>query len=62
LFFGAFAISSLLGPNGDYLEFSGGGYETLVIGMIEGWAWVKSLDNKAPLYWENLLDFGLYTP
>ena len=53
VFLEAFEISSLLVTNGEYLEFiEAGGYEDPMYWHDEGWAWVKSLDNKAPLYWE----------
>jgi len=53
VFLEAFEISNLLVTNGEYLEFiEAGGYDDPKYWHDEGWAWVKSLDNKAPLYWE----------
>jgi ergothioneine biosynthesis protein EgtB len=53
VFLEAFEISSSLITNGEYLEFiEAGGYEDPKYWHDEGWAWVKSLANKAPLYWE----------
>jgi ergothioneine biosynthesis protein EgtB len=52
VFLEAFEISNSLITNGEYLEFiEAGGYEDPKYWHDEGWAWVKSLDNKAPLYW-----------
>ncbi|MEZ4949728.1 MAG: ergothioneine biosynthesis protein EgtB [Saprospiraceae bacterium] len=48
----SFAVSNHLVTNGEYLEFmEAGGYENFEFWLSEGWEWVKSLDEKAPLYW-----------
>ena len=48
-----FAISTALVTNQEYLEFmNAGGYENPTYWHDEGWAWVKELQVKAPLYWE----------
>lgn len=49
-----FAISTELVTNQEYLEFMlEGGYKEPKYWHDEGWAWAKSLEIKAPLYWEN---------
>ena len=48
-----FSISSALVTNGEYAEFiQAGGYEDPKYWHDEGWSWVKELEVKAPLYWE----------
>lgn len=55
VFLEAFEISSSLVTNGEYLEFmEAGGYENPKYWHDEGWAWVKSQDEMAPLYWEKI--------
>ncbi len=49
----AFAIASSLVTNREYLAFmESGGYAESRYWHDEGWAWVKELPLKAPLYWE----------
>jgi ergothioneine biosynthesis protein EgtB len=58
-----FMISNRLVTNSEYLEFMNhGGYQNPVFWHDEGWTWVKSLEIKAPLYWEKRdSDWTYYT-
>ena len=58
-----FEISSALVSNGEYLEFiESGAYQNPKYWHDEGWAWVKELSVKAPLYWEKVDgDWTYYT-
>ena len=48
----AFELMDRLVTNGEYLEFiEAGGYDHFQYWLEEGWAWVNTLDEKAPLYW-----------
>jgi len=48
----AFAISSNLVSNGDWLDFiEAGGYQDFQYWHSEGWDWLKNENIKAPLYW-----------
>jgi ergothioneine biosynthesis protein EgtB len=61
VFLEPFKISKSLVTNAQFLEFiQAGGYEDPKYWHDEGWAWVKSLDNKAPLYWDNSDDTWTY--
>lgn len=59
----SFEIFSGLVTNAEYLEFiEAGGYQDPKYWHDEGWAWVKELSAKAPLYWEkNDNDWTYYT-
>jgi len=47
-----FQLMDRLVTNGEYMKFiEAGGYEQFEHWLGEGWDWVKSLEEKAPLYW-----------
>ena len=47
-----FGIASRLVTNGEYLEFmSAGGYSRFELWQMDGIAWARDLEIKAPLYW-----------
>jgi ergothioneine biosynthesis protein EgtB len=49
-----FALADRLVANGEYLEFiADGGYRNPALWLADGWAWVRSQDVQAPLYWES---------
>ena len=53
VFLHSYRISGNLVSNEEYLEFiNAGGYEDPILWHDEGWAWVKSQNQKSPLYWE----------
>lgn len=48
-----FAVGSRLVTNGEYLNFvRDGGYERFELWQMEGIAWARELEVKAPLYWQ----------
>ncbi len=52
-----FIISASLVTNDDYIEFiENGGYEKFSFWHSDGWAWVKSTNAKAPMYWHKIKD------
>ncbi len=47
-----FGIGSRLVTNGEYLEFmNDGGYDRFELWQMDGIAWARNLETKAPLYW-----------
>jgi ergothioneine biosynthesis protein EgtB len=47
-----FGIGSRLITNGEYLDFmNDGGYDRFELWQMEGIAWARELEEKAPLYW-----------
>ncbi|MCP9236379.1 ergothioneine biosynthesis protein EgtB [Lewinella sp. JB7] len=49
-----FGIASRLVTNGEFLEFmADGGYERFELWQMEGIAWARALETKAPLYWHS---------
>lgn len=52
-----FIISASLVTNDDYIEFiENGGYGKFSFWHSDGWAWVKSTNAKAPMYWHKIKD------
>ncbi len=49
-----FGLASRLVTNGEYLAFmEDGGYERFELWQMDGIAWARELENKAPLYWHS---------
>lgn len=50
-----YQIATNLVTNAEYIEFiKSGGYHDFRLWHAEGWAWVKSSQSEAPLYWHQL--------
>jgi ergothioneine biosynthesis protein EgtB len=54
VFLNTFEVSENLVTNKEYIDFiEAGGYHNFNYWLDEGWAWIRSLNMNAPLYWRN---------